>query len=95
MHLKAEGLISEIRWTRREGKRVIDFIVAKCPNVDKKTQNCAAPANKKKVKPAKPKKKPSTAFDLLLKNRDLPPPLGSSMGEKDIIPIIRYFSQAN
>lgn len=37
MHLKAEGLISEIRWTRREGKRVIDFIVAKCPNVDKKT----------------------------------------------------------
>ena len=73
MHLKAEGLISEIRWTRREGKRVIDFIVAKCPNVDKKTQNCAAPANKKKAKPAKPKKKPSTAFDLLLKNRDLPP----------------------
>lgn len=62
MHLKAEGLISEIRWTRREGKRVIDFIVAKCPNVDKKTQNCAAPANKKKAKPAKPKKNPLWLF---------------------------------
>lgn len=57
MHLKAEGLISEIRWTRREGKRVIDFIVVKCPNVDKKTQNCAAPANKKKSETRQTKEK--------------------------------------
>lgn len=73
MHLKAEGFISEIGWTRRKGKRVIDSIVAKCPSVDRRTQNCAAPDNKKKAKPTEPKKKPSSAFNLLLKNRDLPP----------------------
>ena len=72
-HLKTEGFISEISWTRRKDKRAIDFIVARCPSVDKKTQNCVIPANKKKAKPAKPKKKSRTVLNLLLKNRDLPP----------------------
>lgn len=72
MQLKAEGLISEIRWTYRKGKRVIDSIVAISPGADKK-QGFTESVKKKKAKSSKPKKKPSTAFDLLLKNRDLPP----------------------
>lgn len=73
MQLKAEGFVSEIRWTCRKGKRVIDSIVVACPDADKKMRNRTGCPTEKKAKPTKPKKKPSTAFDLLLKNRDLPP----------------------
>lgn len=73
MQLKAEGLVFEIRWTCRKGKRVIDSIVVACPDADKKMRNRTGCPTKKKAKPTKPKKKPSIAFDLLLKNRDLPP----------------------
>lgn len=73
MHLKAEGLISEIRWTRREGKRVIDFIVANAQMLIKRRRIARHLPTRRKRNPPNQRKSPALHSICFLRIEICPP----------------------